>query len=273
MLAIKQTLYRTSGDSPIVDALIDAAEAGKQVAGGRRDQGALRRAAPTSLGPQARAGRLPRRLRRGRAEDALQARAGRPPGAHGELRRYCHIGTGNYNPKTARLYEDFGLLTADPLVGEDVTDLFNHLTGYSSHSAYSGCWSRRTRCAAGCWPDRPGDRPPRRRDARPASGSRTNSLVDEPIIDALYRASPAGVPVDLWVRGMCTLRPGIPGLSREHPRTVACSAASWSTPGCTSSAWAGGPRCGSAARDLMRRNLDRRVEALVKVTSTSTRRT
>jgi len=184
----------------------------------------------------------------------------------GELRRYCHIGTGNYNPKTARMYEDFGLLTADPLVGEDVTDLFIHLTGYSNHSAYRrllvaphslrrGLLARIEREAAHFRAGRPGK-----------IRIKTNSLVDEPIIDALYRASQAGVPIDLWVRGICTLRPGIPGLSEtirvrsllgrflEHSRVYE---------------FGGGrrPEMWIGSADLMRRNLDRRVEALVRVTS------
>jgi polyphosphate kinase len=184
----------------------------------------------------------------------------------GELRRYCHIGTGNYNPKTARQYEDFGLLTADPLVGEDVTDLFIHLTGYSNHSAYrrllvaphsmrSGLLARIEREIA------------HQRAGRPARiRIKTNSLVDEPLIDALYRASRAGVPVDLWVRGICLLRPGIPDLSEnirvrsilgrflEHSRVYEFGL------GRRPEIWIG-------SADLMRRNVDRRVEALVKVTS------
>ena len=186
--------------------------------------------------------------------------------ASGELRTYCHIGTGNYNPKTARQYEDLGLLTADRLVGEDVTDLFIHLTGYSNHSAYrrllvaphslrSGLLARIEREVAHVRAGRPG-----------RIRIKTNSIVDEPIIDALYRASQAGVPIDLWVRGICALRPGIPGLSEtirvrsilgrflEHSRIYE---------------FGGGrrPEIWIGSADLMRRNIDRRVEALVKVSS------
>nr|BFE83705.1 hypothetical protein GCM10020093_063060 [Planobispora longispora] len=236
---------------------------------GRRgggDQGAVRRARQHQLGAQAGAGRVPRGLRRGGPEDPLQAGPGRPPGVLRELRSYCHIGTGNYNPKTARMYEDLGLLTADPLVGEDVTDLFIHLTGYSNHSAYrrllvaphslrGGLLARVEREISHALAGRP---------AR--IRMKTNSLVDEPIIDALYRASQAGVPVDLWVRGVCTLRPGIPGLSDnirvrsvlgrflEHSRIYEFGQ------GRRPEIWIG-------SADLMRRNLDRRVEALVKVVS------
>ncbi|GAA3837423.1 RNA degradosome polyphosphate kinase [Sphaerisporangium flaviroseum] len=266
VLAIKQTLYRTSGDSPIVDALIDAAEAGKQVVvvveiKARFDEHAnitwarkLERA-----GCHVVYGVLGLKTH---AKLALVVR--QEPS--GELRQYCHIGTGNYNPKTARQYEDFGLLTADPLVGEDLTDLFVHLTGYSHHSAYrrllvaphsmrSGLLARIDREIS----HHVAGRPARIR-------IKTNSLVDEPLIDALYTASRAGVPVDLVVRGVCTLRPGIPGLSEnirvrsilgrflEHSRIYEFGA------GRRPEIWIG-------SADLMRRNIERRVESLVKVNS------
>ncbi|TDE40469.1 RNA degradosome polyphosphate kinase [Nonomuraea mesophila] len=266
VLAIKQTLYRTSGESPIVDALIDAAEAGKQVVVVVEIKARFDEHANISWA---------RKLERAgchvvygvvglktHCKLALVIRQE----ISGELRRYCHIGTGNYNPKTARQYEDFGLLTADPLVGEDVTDLFIHLTGYSNHSAYrrllvaphsmrSGLLARIEREIA----HQQAGRPARIR-------IKTNALVDEPIIDALYRASRAGVPVDLWVRGICTLRPGIPDLSEnirvrsilgrflEHSRVYEFGLDRR-------------PELWIGSADLMRRNLDRRVEALVKVTS------
>ncbi|MFF4624834.1 RNA degradosome polyphosphate kinase [Nonomuraea jabiensis] len=266
VLAIKQTLYRTSGESPIVDALIDAAEAGKQVVVVVEIKARFDEHANISWA---------RKLERAgchvvygvvglKTHCKLALVVRQEPS--GELRRYCHIGTGNYNPKTARQYEDFGLLTADPLVGEDVTDLFIHLTGYSNHSAYrrllvaphsmrSGLLARIEREIA----HQEAGRPARIR-------IKTNSLVDEPIIDALYRASRAGVPVDLWVRGICSLRPGIPDLSEnirvrsvlgrflEHSRVYEFGL------GRRPEVWIG-------SADLMRRNLDRRVEALVKVTS------
>ena len=150
MLAIKQTLYRTSGDSPIVDALIDAAEAGKQVLALVEIKARFDEQANITLGPQARAGRLPRRLRPRRAEDALQARLVVRQEDDG-LRRYCHVGTGNYNPKTARLYEDLGLLTADP-AGRRRTSagLFNQLSGYAAEDRVPAAARRaRARCAAG----------------------------------------------------------------------------------------------------------------------------
>ncbi len=264
VLAIKQTLYRTSGDSPVVDALIAAAQAGKQVVVLVEVQGPLRRAGQHRLGPDAGAGRLPRRLRPGRAEDPLQDRMViRQEG--GQLRRYCHIGTGNYHPKTARIYEDFGLLTADPDVGSDLTDLFNVLTGYSRQTGYrrllvaphgvrSGIIERIDR-----------------EIAHVESGVagyiqfKVNSIVDEETVDALYRASQAGVEVDLVVRGICTLRPGVRGLSDrirvrsivgrflEHSRVLRFGN------GGKEEFWIG-------SADLMHRNLDRRVEALVQVT-------
>jgi polyphosphate kinase len=184
----------------------------------------------------------------------------------GTLRRYCHLGTGNYHPTTARVYEDYGLLTADPAVGEDVTALFNHLTGYTRTGAYqrlleapeamrAGIVSRINRQAERC------------RAGQPARiAFKTNALVDEVVVDALYRASQAGVPVDLWVRGICALRPGIAGLSEnirvrsvlgrflEHSRIYVFGTGDDED----SEVWIG-------SADMMHRNLDRRVELLVRV--------
>src|SRR6516225_6394459 len=211
VLAIKQTLYRTSGESPIVDALIDAAEAGKQVVvvveiKARFDERA----------------------------NIIWARKLEEAGCHvvygfvgmkthcklvlivrqeadGTLKRYCHIGTGNYHPTTARLYEDYGLLTADPAVGEDVTDLFNHLTGYSRKSGYQRLLVAPEALRAGIV-GRIGRQAARARAGRPAHiAFKCNAITDEVVIDALYRASQSGVPVDLWIRGMCGLRPGVRG--------------------------------------------------------------
>jgi polyphosphate kinase len=263
VLAIKQTLYRTSGDSPIVNALIEAAEAGKQVVvlveiKARFDEEAnitwarsLERA-----GCHVVYGLVGLKTH---CKTALVVRR-----EHGVLRRYCHIGTGNYNPKTARLYEDLGILTADPRVGADLTDLFNTLTGYSRQTNY------RTLMVA---PHgvRSGLIEKFRREARHAgeglpSGIRikVNSLVDERIIDALYAASQAGVPVELLVRGICSLRPGVEGLSETiHVRSIVGRFLEHSR--VMSFANAGDPEWWLGSADLMHRNLDRRVEVLLRV--------
>ncbi|HVA59562.1 MAG TPA: RNA degradosome polyphosphate kinase [Mycobacteriales bacterium] len=271
VLAIKLTLYRTSGDSPIVDALIDAAECGKQVLvsveiKARFDEQANIRWARAleQAGCHVVYGVIGLKTH---AKLCLVVRQL----ADGSLRRYAHIGTGNYNPKTARIYEDLGLLTADPEVGADLSDLFNHLSGYTRRRSY------RTLLVA---PDalRPAivgliDAEIEHARAGDPAGVRMklNSLVDEEIIDALYRASRAGVPVDLVIRGMCALRPGVAGLSDtirvrsilgrflEHSRILHLVA--------------GGKDLyyiGSA--DMMHRNLDRRVEALVSVRDRAARR-
>ena len=266
VLAIKQTLYRTSGQSPIADALIDAAEAGKQVVvvveiKARFDERANIAWARKleEAGCHVVYGFVGLKTH---CKMALIVRE-EPDGT---LRRYCHLGTGNYHPTTARIYEDFGLLTADPAVGEDVTALFNHMTGYSRVEAYQrllvapeslrdGIVSRIDRQAERC------------RAGQPARiVFKTNALVDEVVIDALYRASRAGVPVDLWVRGICALRPGLPGLSDtirvrsvlgrflEHSRIYAFGTGEDED----SQVWFG-------SADMMHRNLDRRVELLVQV--------
>ena len=263
VLAIKQTLYRTSGDSPIVDALIDAAEAGKQVVvvieiTARFDEQANIRWARKleRAGCHVVYGLLGLKTH---CKAALVVR--QEPGG---LRRYCHLGTGNYHPRTARLYEDLGLFTADPALGADLTDLFNALTGYSNQTEYrdllvaphgvrSGLIERIHREAEHALAGRP-------------SGIhiKANSVVDEAVIEALYAANEAGVPIEVVVRGICALRPGRAGLSEhivvrsilgrflEHSRVVAFENG-------------GDPEYWLGSADLMHRNLDRRVEALVRV--------
>jgi polyphosphate kinase len=270
VLAIKQTLYRTSGDSPIVQALIEAAQAGKQVVvlveiKARFDEEAniswarsLERA-----GCHVVYGLVGLKTH---CKTALVVRS-----EHGVLRRYCHIGTGNYNPKTARIYEDLGILTADPRVGADLTDLFNTLTGYSRQTNYRMLMVAPHGIRTGLIEKI-------RREARHAAEGRPagirfklNSLVDERIIDALYEASSAGVPVDLFIRGICALRPGVPGLSEtirvrsivgrflEHSRVMSFTNG-------------GEPEWWLGSADLMHRNLDRRVEVLLRVCDETARR-
>ncbi len=261
VLAIKQTLYRTSGQSPIVDALIDAAEAGKQVVVVVEIKARFDERANIAWA---------RKLEQsgchvvygfvGLKTHCKMALIVREE-ADGSLRRYCHLGTGNYHPTTARLYEDFGLLTADPAVGEDVTALFNHLTGYSRTRSYERLLVAPEALRNGIVS---------RIDAQAALGPagriqfKSNALVDEVVVDALYRASQAGVPVDLWIRGICGLRPGVPGLSDnirvrsvlgrflEHSRVYAFGSDE------DGEVWIG-------SADMMHRNLDRRVELLVRV--------
>lgn len=263
VLAIKQTLYRTSGDSPIIDSLIDAAEAGKQVL------------AIVEI-----------KARFDEENNITWARKLEQAGVHvvyglvglkthcklvlvvrqeaDGLKRYCHVGTGNYNPKTARGYEDLGLLTCDRNVGQDLTRLFNQLSGYAPRTRFhrllvaprgirSGLIERIEREVAN------------KRAGKDAwIRIKVNSVVDEATIDALYRASRAGVPVEMTVRGICAVRAGIDGLSEnikvrsilgrylEHARVYAF-------------ANGGDPEVWIGSADLMHRNLDRRVEALIRI--------
>jgi polyphosphate kinase len=270
VLAIKQTLYRTSGDSPIVEALIEAASAGKQVVvlveiKARFDEEAniswarsLERA-----GCHVVYGLVGLKTH---CKTALVVRR-----ENGVLRRYCHIGTGNYNPKTARTYEDIGILTADPRVGADLTDLFNSLTGYSRQTTYRSLMVAPHGVRAGLLEKI-------RREARHAAEGKpagirikVNSLVDEAIIDALYMASNAGVRVELLIRGICTLRPGVPGLSENvHVRSIVGRFLEHSR--AMSFVNAGTPEWWIGSADLMHRNLDRRVEVLLRVNDPAAQR-
>jgi polyphosphate kinase len=267
VLAIKQTLYRTSGDSPIVDALIDAAEAAKQVVvlveiKARFDEQAniswaraLERA-----GCHVVYGLVGLKTH---CKTALVVRQ-----EDGAIRRYCHIGTGNYNPKTARLYEDFGLLTADPVVGADLTALFNVLTGYSRQTSYRSLLVAPQGVRAGII-ERIEREAAHARAGRPASiRIKTNHLVDEETIDSLYRASRAGVAIDLLVRTNCSIRPGVSGLS-ENIRVRSIVGRFLEHSRIYSFGNDGDPEYWIGSSDLMHRNLDRRVEALVHVTDPS----
>ncbi|NUP28882.1 MAG: RNA degradosome polyphosphate kinase [Nocardia sp.] len=261
VLAIKQTLYRTSGDSPIVNALIDAAEAGKQVVAlveikARFDEQANIKWARTleQAGVHVVYGLV------GLKTHCKTCLVVRREGS--TIRRYCHIGTGNYNPKTARLYEDVGLLTAAPEIGADLTDLFNSLTGYSRKSDYRNLLVAPNGIRAGIIARIEQEIELARTGAEAGIRLKANALVDEQIIDALYRASQAGVPVRIVVRSICGLRAGVPGMSEnievrsilgrvlEHSRILNFRG--------QDEFWIG-------SADMMHRNLDRRVEVMAQV--------
>ncbi|WP_418969552.1 RNA degradosome polyphosphate kinase [Alloscardovia omnicolens] len=274
VLAIKQTLYRTSGNSPIIDALIDAAHAGKQVLALVEIKARFDEEANIAWA---------RKLERAGVHVVygivgLKTHSKLSMVVRSEndgLRRYCHIGTGNYNPKTARMYTDMGLLTCDPVVGQDLTRLFNQLSGYAPKSSFHRLLVAPRTIRTGLI-ERIQREEQAARDGKEAwIKIKVNSLVDEKCIDALYRASQAGVKVDIVERGICALKPGVPGLSDnirvrsilgrflEHSRIFAFANSQGPQIG---EGPMSGPEVWIGSADLMHRNLDRRVEALVRIT-------
>jgi polyphosphate kinase len=263
VLAIKQTLYRTSGDSPIIEALIEAAEAGKQVLAvieirARFDEQANVRWARKleSVGVNVVYGLMGLKTH---AKLSLVVRD-EPNG----LRSYCHIGTGNYNPKTARMYEDLGLLSSDEELTDDLSKLFNQLSGFAPQSSYARLLVAPRTLRPGLI-DKIDQEIQNAKDGMPAGVQfKLNSLLDEEFVEKLYEASQAGVSVDLLIRGICAIRPGVPGMSEnirvrsilgrflEHSRIFHFTNAG------DDEYWIG-------SADLMGRNLNRRVESLVRV--------
>ncbi|MDO9397156.1 MAG: polyphosphate kinase 1, partial [Herbiconiux sp.] len=263
VLAIKQTLYRTSGDSPIVEALIDAAEAGKQVLALVEIKARFDEQANISWA---------RKLEKAgvhvvyglvglktHCKLALVIRQEK-----GRLKSYSHIGTGNYNPKTSRIYEDLGLLTADDQVGKDLTRLFNELSGYAIEKKFKRLLVAPLHLRKGLLKRIATEAENARQGLPSGIRIKLNSIVDEAIIDGLSRASQAGVPIEVWVRGICALKPGVEGLSEtiqvrsilgrylEHSRIFSFHNN-------------GDEQVYIGSADMMHRNLDRRVEALVRL--------
>ena len=264
VLAIKQTLYRTSGDSPIVDALIEAAEAGKQVLAvieirARFDEQANVRWARKleDVGVHVVYGLV------GFKTHAKLSLVVREEG--NTVRRYSHVGTGNYNPKTARMYEDLGILSADDELGEDLNKLFNQLSGFAPQYSYHRLLvaPRSIRPELLSKIDREIEN--KKLGKHAFIRLKLNSLLDEEFVEALYKASIAGVEIDLVIRGICALLPGIPGVS-ENIRVRSVLGRFLEHSRIFHFANGGDDEIYIGSADLMDRNLNRRVESLVKIT-------
>ncbi|BDR55354.1 polyphosphate kinase [Bombiscardovia apis] len=273
VLAIKQTLYRTSGNSPIINALVDAAHAGKQVLALVEIKARFDEEANIAWA---------RKLERAgvhvvygivglKTHCKLSLVVRQEPDG---LRRYCHVGTGNYNPKTARSYTDLGLLTCDPVVGQDLARLFNQLSGYAPKSSFHRLLVAPRTVRTGLIARIQREEEAALQGHEAWIKIKVNSVVDEKTIDALYRASQAGVKIDIVERGICALKPGVPGLSDnirvrsilgrflEHGRIFAFANSQGPQMG---EGPISGPEVWIGSADLMHRNLDRRVETLVRI--------
>ena len=263
VLAIKQTLYRTSGDSPIIEALIEAAEAGKQVLAvieirARFDEQANVRWARKleAAGVHVVYGLMGLKTH---AKLSLVVRD-----ESDGLRSYCHIGTGNYNPKTARMYEDLGILSSDPVLTDDLSKLFNQLSGFAPQSTYKRLLVAPRTLRSGLLEKIDGEIANAKAGKPAGIRFKLNSLLDEEFIEKFYDASKSGVRIELLIRGICALQPGIPGVSENiHVRSILGRFLEHSrifhfVNGGNDEYWIG-------SADLMHRNLDRRVESLVRI--------
>jgi len=264
VLAIKQTLYRTSGDSPIVNALIEAAEAGKQVLAvieirARFDEQANVRWARKleDVGVHVVYGLV------GFKTHAKLSLVVREEG--NTVRRYSHVGTGNYNPKTARMYEDLGILSADDELGEDLNKLFNQLSGFAPQYSYNRLLVAPRTIRSGLLEKINREIENKKTGKHAFIRLKLNSLLDEEFVEALYRASIAGVEIDLVIRGICSLLPGIPGVS-ENIRVRSVLGRFLEHSRIFHFANGGNDEIYIGSADLMDRNLNRRVESLVQIT-------